>query len=259
MICALVTGASKGIGKSLADGLAARGYNVLLVARSEQLLRELSATLQSRYRIQAAWFAIDLSAPDAPEKLYNWCISNGYEVKILVNNAGYGIGGAFDKAPMQDTLAMMHVNMGVPVSLCRLFLPALRQQPKSYILNIASSTAYQAVPGLTIYAASKSFMLSFSRGLRQELKKTPVSVTCISPGPTDTNFVNQAQLGERARGLAVKVNMTPEKVADIALRSMLAGKAEVIPGFINKLGAVLAWLLPKSLSERTALKIYEPL
>jgi len=258
MAYALVTGASKGIGKCLAEGLAARGYNVLLVARSEQLLRELSATLQGRYRIQAAWLAIDLSAPEAPQKLYNWCVSNGYEVKVLINNAGYGIGGAFGKSPVEDTLAMMRVNMEVPMVLCRLFLPALKTQPKAYILNIASSAAYQAVPGMTVYAATKAFMLSFSRGLRQELKKTPVSVTCISPGATDTNFVNQAQLGEKARKMANKVNMSPEKVADIALRSMLAGRAEVIPGIINKAGAALAWLLPKGLSESTAMKIYQP-
>src|ERR1700732_4131082 len=105
---------------------------------------------------------------------------------------------------------MMQVNMIAPVQLCKQFLPKLRQQPKAFILNIASSAAYQAVPGLTVYAATKSFILSFSRGLRQELKKTPVSVTCISPGATDTNFVNQAQLGEKARKMANKVNMSPE-------------------------------------------------
>jgi short-subunit dehydrogenase len=100
MVYALVTGASKGIGKCLAEGLAARGYNVLLVARSEQLLREMSATLQGRYRIQAAWLAIDLAAPEAPGKVYDWCVSNGYEIKVLINNAGYGIGSPFDKCPI---------------------------------------------------------------------------------------------------------------------------------------------------------------
>ena len=257
MAYALVTGASKGIGKCLAEGFAARGYDVLLVARSEQLLRELSATLMSRYRVTTAWLAIDLSEAGAPQKVYNWCQSNGYTVQVLANNAGYGMGGALDHNPTQDILAMMRVNMEVPVALCRLFLPQLRQQEKAWILNIASSAAYQAVPGLTVYAATKSFILSFSRGLRQELKKTPVSVTCISPGATDTNFVNQAQLGEKARKMADKVNMSPEKVAQIALRSLFAGKGEVIPGFVNKLGVAMAWLLPKTLVERTAMKIYE--
>jgi len=256
MAYALVTGASKGIGKCLAEGLAARGYDLLLVARSEQLLREVGAGLSTRYKVKTAVMAIDLSAPGAAEKVYDWARS--YDIQVLVNNAGYGLGGALDTNPLPDTLAMMRVNMEVPVALCRLFLPALKQQSKAYILNIASSTAYQAIPGLTVYAASKSFVLSFSRGLRQELKKTPVTVTCISPGATDTNFVHQAQLGEKARKMANKVHMSPEKVADISLHGLFAGKAEIIPGFINKIGAAAAWLLPKGLTESTAKKIYEP-
>jgi len=256
MAYALVTGASKGIGKSLAEGLAARGYDLLLTARSEQLLREVSADLEARYKIKASFLALDLAAPGAADKLYQW--ASPWPIQVLVNNAGYGLGGALDSNPLPDTLAMMRVNMELPVSLCRLFLPALKQQPKAFILNIASSAAYQAVPGLTVYAATKAFVLSFSRGLRQELKNTPVSLTCISPGATDTNFVHQAQLGEKARKMADKVNMSPQKVADIALRSLFAGKTEVIPGFINKLGAAAAWLLPKTLTESTAKKIYEP-
>jgi short-subunit dehydrogenase len=256
MAYALITGASKGIGKCLAEGLAARGYDVLLVARSEQLLLDLGSSLQSRFKVNTAILAIDLSAPGAADKVFAWARS--YDIRVLVNNAGYGLGGALDKSPLSDTLAMMRVNMEVPVSLCRLLLPQLRQQPKAYILNIASSAAYQSVPGMNVYAATKSFVLSFSRGLRQELKKSAVSVTCVSPGATDTNFVNQAQLGEKARKMADKVNMSPEKVAAIALRSLFAGKGEVIPGFINKLGAAAAWLLPKGLTESTAMKIYQP-
>jgi short-subunit dehydrogenase len=100
-------------------------------------------------------------------------------------------------------------------------------------------------------------VLAFSRGLHQELHKTTVSVTCISPGATDTDFPNRAQLGEKGMKAAEKLNMTPTAVASIAVRAMLAGKAEVITGFINKLGAAMAWLLPKTLVERTAMKIYE--
>jgi short-subunit dehydrogenase len=256
MAYALVTGASKGIGKSLAEGLATRGYDLLLTARSEQLLREVSADLETRYKIKTAFLPLDLAAPGAADKLFAW--AQPYHIQVLVNNAGYGLGGALCSNPLPDTLSMMRVNMELPVSLCRLFLPGLKQHPKAFILNIASSAAYQAVPGLTVYAATKAFVLSFSRGLRQELKKTPVSLTCISQGATDTNFVHQAQLGEKARQMADKVNMSPQKVADIALRGLFAGKAEVIPGFINKLGAAAAWLLPKTLTENTAKKIYEP-
>jgi len=152
---------------------------------------------------------------------------------------------------------MVQLNIIALVKLCQLFLPQLKQQSKSYILNIASSAAYQAVPYLSLYSASKSFVLSFSRGLRQELKKTSVSVTCISPGSTDTDFVVRAQIGEKGLKTANKVNMTPKDVAKIAVNSMFAGKTEVVVGLLNKLGAFFAWLMPKGLVETTAMKIYE--
>ena len=152
---------------------------------------------------------------------------------------------------------MMQLNMATLVGMTRIFLPELRTRSKAYILNVASSAAYQAVPGLTLYAATKSFVLAFSRGLHQELSKSAVTVTCVSPGATDTDFPNRAQIGEKGMKAAEKLNMSPAAVASIAVRAMLAGKAEVITGFVNKLGAAMAWLLPKTLVERTAMKIYE--
>jgi short-subunit dehydrogenase len=133
----------------------------------------------------------------------------------------------------------------------------LRAQSRAYILNIASSAAYQAVPYLSLYAATKAFVLTLSRGLHQELRQSNVSVTCISPGATDTDFTVRARIGEKGLKAAAKVNMSPEAVAKIAVKSMLAGKAEVITGTINKLGAFMVWLLPKGLVERTAMKIYQ--
>ncbi len=152
---------------------------------------------------------------------------------------------------------MMQLNMAVLVGLTRLFLPDLSRQPRAYILNIASSAAYQAVPGLSLYAATKSFVLAFSRGLHQELHNTSVSVTCISPGATDTDFPNRAQIGEKGMKAAQKLNMTPAAVASIAIKAMLAGKTEVIPGLVNKLGAFMTWVLPKVMVERTVMKIYK--
>lgn len=254
---ALITGASKGIGKAIALELAAHGFNVLLVARSGELLEQVAAGITTLYPVKADWLALDLSAAEAPQTVYDWCRAKGYTVSVLVNNAGYGLSGPFEKYTLEEHGNMMQLNMSTLVAMTRLFLPELRRQPKAYILNIASSAAYQAVPGLSLYAATKAFVLAFSRGLHQELHKSPVSVTCISPGATDTDFPNRAQLGEKGLKAAEKLNMTPAAVASIAVRAMLAGKAEVITGFINKLGAAMAWLLPKTLVERTAMKIYE--
>jgi short-subunit dehydrogenase len=254
---ALITGASKGIGRAIARELAARGYNVLLIARSGDLLQQLSAEIASRYGVKTDWMALDLSTGDAPQNVIDWCRAREYGVSVLVNNAGYGLSGPFEKYGLADHLNMMQLNMGTLVGMTRLFLPELHKHPRAYILNIASSAAYQAVPKLSLYAATKAFVLAFSRGLHQELHKSTVSVTCVSPGATDTDFPNRAQLGEKGMKAAEKFNMAPEAVAALAVKGMLAGKAEVITGFINKLGAAMAWLLPKTMVERTAMKIYE--
>ena len=257
MSYALITGASKGIGKAIAETLAAHKINLLLVARSEQLLQELATNLSQQHQVQAAWFAADLAAPGATAAIMNWITENGYEINILVNNAGYGLSGRFDSYSAEAHAEMMRVNMTVPVVLCREMLPLLQQQPKAYILNIVSSAAYQAVPGLSVYAASKAFMLRFTRGLRYELRKTNISVTAVSPGSTDTDFAHRAQVGEKALKTAEKVNMTPQAVAQQAVAAMFAGKTELITGFINKAGAFFAWLLPKKLVEKASAGIYD--
>lgn len=258
MSFALITGASKGIGKNIAIELAKRKTDLLLVARSQSLLAALCANLQSEYGIKAYYFAADLSQATAPQQILTWCNSNNYSVHILVNNAGYGLSGQFDKYSEKDHVDMLQVNIISLVQLTSLFLPLLKAQPaKSYVLNIASSAAYQAVPYLSVYSASKSFVLSFSRALHYELKKTNVSVTCVCPGGTDTDFANRANIGEKGRKAGEKLNMTPEAVAAIAVDKMFARKTEVITGFVNKLGAALAWLAPKALAEKTAASIYE--
>lgn len=254
---ALITGASKGIGRAIAEELAMRGFNILLVARSGELLQQVAGQITARYTVQTDWLALDLSLAEAPQSVYEWCRAKGYEVNILVNNAGYGLSGPFEKYSLEEHLNMMQLNMSTVVSLTRLFLPDLHLRSRAYILNVASSAAYQAVPKLSLYAATKAFVLAFSRGLHQELQGSPISVTCVSPGATDTDFPNRAQLGAKGMKAAEKFNMTPAAVAGTAVKGMLAGRAEVITGFVNKLGAAMAWLLPKTLVERTAMKIYE--
>ncbi len=254
---ALITGASKGIGKAIAEELASRQVNLLLVARDARLLEELTQTVKQQYHIQAHYLALDLAAPNAVQTLNSWVETNLFKVNILVNNAGYGLSGPFTDYTVEEHKAMMQVNMTVPVELTGTILPQLKTNQPSYILNIVSSAAYQSVPGLTTYAASKSFMLSFSRGLRYELRNKGVSVTAVSPGSTDTGFAARAKVGAKGLKAAEKVNMTPKAVAAIAVKAMYAKKAEVITGFINQLGAFLVWLFPKKLAEKTAAGIYE--
>ncbi|GAB3988499.1 SDR family oxidoreductase [Spirosoma daeguense] len=257
MAYALITGASKGIGLAIARELARRKFDLLLVARSESLLRETASQLASEFQIKTDFLAIDLAKQGAGQEVFDWCNQKKYTIQMLINNAGYGLSGPFEKHTISEHLDMMQVNMTTLVQLTHLFLPQLRQQSKAYILNIGSSAAYQAVPGLSLYSASKAFVLQFSRGLRQELKKSSVSVTCVCPGSTDTNFADRAQIGEKGRKAAEKVNMTPEDVAKQSVDATLAGKAEVVTGILNKAGKFMAWLLPKGLVEQTAGSIYD--
>ncbi len=254
---ALITGGSKGIGKAIAEILASKGFDLLLVARSAELLETVSSEIHASTKRTCRWLAIDLSLGKAAEEVHDWCVQNNFEISILVNNAGYGLSGGFEKYLANDHAEMLQVNIITLTKLTRLFLPALQRQPTAYILNIGSTASYQAVPMLSAYAASKSYVLNFSRGLNQELKGTHVSVTCVCPGPTDTNFVNRAQVGPKGQKAAERFNMTPQKVAEIAVDSLFRKKPEVITGAANKLSAFFAWLLPKTLVERIAKKLYD--
>ena len=254
---ALVTGGSKGIGQAIAEQLAARKINILLVARSEDLLKEVADNISKKYGVKTAYLAIDLAEKNASQQIFDWCITNNYVINILVNNAGYGLSGNWDNYRLQEHQAMMQVNMNVVVETSYLFVKMLKKQSHAYIVNIASAAAYQSVPGLNIYAATKSFVLSFSRGLNYELRNTPVFVSVACPGATDTNFANRAKAtGEKAQKLAKQFNMSPSDVAKIIVDGMFAKKIEIVVGFVNKLGVFLAWLLPKKLLEKSAASIY---
>jgi hypothetical protein len=252
----LITGASKGIGKSMAQILASKKRNLLLVARSSDLLQNLAENLKQQYQIETDWLAVDFTTEGASQKIHQWCIEKNYSIDILINNAGYGLSGSFEKYTAKDHTDMMRVNMNVLIELCSLFLPDLKNASEAHILNIASSAAYQAVPGLSVYAASKAFVLRFGRGLQYELRNTHVRVTTICPGGTDTDFANRANLNDKARKAGEKLNMTSEDVAKQALNAMFAGKTEKILGFINQLGAAFVWLLPKKLVEKMAAGVY---
>jgi uncharacterized protein len=256
MAYALVTGASKGIGKAIAHELASRKHNLVLVARSEALLQGVAQEISSKYGVGVEVISADLSAAGVAHDLLQTIQARGLQIDILVNNAGYGLVGRFDEYSMDETRNMMTLNMNTLVEMCHVFLPMLKAQPKAYIMNIASSTAYQALPLMSVYAASKVFVLNFSRGIAHELRKTSVSVTSISPGATTTEFNDRANLGEKARKAAQKVTMTAEDVARQSVDAMFSGKTEHITGFVNKLGAFAAWLLPKSFIENTAAGIY---
>jgi len=257
MSYALITGASKGIGRAIAKELASRKANVLLVARSENLLVELKNEIEKDYSVQCHYLVLDLTSPEAADSIHNWCTGQNYSVNILVNNAGYGLSGSFESRSIQEHIEMINVSMLSTIKLIHLFLPQLKRQKKSYILNVGSSAAYQAVPYLATYAAAKSFVVRFSRALRYELRNSNVTVSVINPGVTDTDFAIRAEVPEKGLKTAEKISMSPEKVAKIAVSSMFRQKTETIAGFITKATVFFVKLLPKKFSERTAAKFYQ--
>jgi uncharacterized protein len=257
MSYALITGASKGIGRAIAFELAKHNYDLLLTARSLDLLKEVSEEIQKIYPVMIDFIALDLSENNAPQKLYDWCVENNYQVLILINNAGAGMSGLFQSSTLENNTKLIYLNIIAPTQLCQLFIPLLLQDSQSYILNIASTASYQAIPYLAVYASSKAYIQRLSRSLSQELSKKGISVTCISPGPTDTDWAKTASVPEKALKMAAKLNMQPSKVAEAAVKSMFAKKTEVVPGFVNKFGVFMAWLLPKRISERVASSLYE--
>jgi short-subunit dehydrogenase len=253
---ALITGASKGIGKEMALELARAGYHLLLVARSEDELSLLSAQIKNDHQIKVSYLPLDLSLSSASVEVFKWIQHQSVLPSILVNNAGYGLFGSFERLAIADQLNMLQLNINTVVELTHLLLPLLKLQEQAFILNIASTAAYQAVPRLAVYSATKSFILSFSRALRYELKYSTVSVSCLCPGPTSTGFAKRAGLDAFA-DLADKFNMSPKTVAKAGLKGMFNKKAEIIPGIINWISAFGASHLPKSLIEKVAAGLYK--
>ncbi len=254
---AIITGASKGIGKAIATELAAKNYNLVLVARSTKLLEEVKKEIQAKYKVAIETLSLDLSLPTSASELLVFCESKKLNISVLVNNAGYGLSGNIDKYSISDNSNMIQLNVLALTQIIQSFLPILEKNAPAYILNVASTASYQAIPKLAIYSATKSYVLSLSRALYHELKSRNIHVTAVSPGPTDTEFSDRAQVGEKGLKAAEKTNMTPEQVAKIGVNALFDKKPEVVTGILNKIGSFGAWLLPKYLTEKIAGSIYE--
>ncbi|MEI9911219.1 MAG: SDR family NAD(P)-dependent oxidoreductase [Bacteroidota bacterium] len=199
---ALITGAAKGIGKAIAEELALKGYRLLLLDIDKEALAHTADHIGTRYAVPVYTLHQDLSHPDAIQNITAWSKPFHHELSVVVNNAGYGLNGAFEQMPISEQLNIIDVNVKAQLQIAYAFIPVLKKFKKSYLLNVGSTTCYQSVPYLSIYAASKAFVISFTRSLRFELKDSAISVSCLSPGSTDTDFVNRARMGEHVRRTA---------------------------------------------------------
>ena len=228
---ALVTGASSGIGAAIARELAALGIDLVLTARRRDALEAVAATCKN---VKVQIVTADLGMPDAASKLWAAAVAGG-PIDILINNAGFGYFRRFDEVDWARDAELIQLNMTSLVVLAKCFIDAHKTTiATAYMLNIASTGAYQSVPNMALYAASKAFVRNFSEGLHDEYRGTALSVTCVCPGGTDTAF-HAASGGGDYSWIANASTKSAEFVAHASVRAMLARKRTVVPGLFNQL------------------------
>jgi len=251
---AVVTGASSGIGEALARRLAAEGRDVLLVSRSLDRLRHLAEEIARTNGIEAASLAADLGKPEGREAVFAATEGAGRIVSILVNGAGFGLNGPEAELPLPRVLEMLQLNVVATAELTHRFLAAMRVRRKGAILNIASTAAFLPLPYFAAYAASKAFILSFTHALHEEAKKDGVTVTCLCPGYTKTNFY--AVAGMRGAEATPFPEMTPDAVAKIGLEALEKKRAYVVTHFLDRAWIASGRLVPRSVPVKLGAMVF---
>jgi hypothetical protein len=235
---AVVTGASGGIGLEMARQLAGRGYGLVLAARSEDKLREAAQSLSTQHGVRVDVCAVDLSQPGRAQQLFDFVRERTGGVDVLINNAGVGLYGEHTDLSHAEVTSMLQLNVTSLTELCSLFGKEMKRRGEGRILNIASTAAYQPTPYFAAYGASKAFVLNFSEALAKELEGSGVSVTCLSPGPTDTGFFSGVDSAGGATSHFDKGSRdSVATVAKLGLDAMLAGELSRIVGVGNALRA----------------------
>ena len=247
-LTALVTGASAGIGSAFADVFAKYGFNLILTARREDRLKAVASAIEAKHRVKVAVIAADLADPAAPARLVNDIKAQGLRVDALINNAGYGVPGSYAGSKWEDQRDFIQVLMTAPCELAHRLVPDMIARKRGYVVNIASLAGM--VPGSagsTLYGASKSFMIQFSRSLHLELEKQGVNVTAVCPGFTYSEFHDVTGAREQVSKMPKVMWMTAEQVAEEGYQAVMRNKAVHINGNVNKGIALLAKYLPDQL------------
>ncbi len=250
MATALITGASSGLGEEFARQLARKKYDLVLTARREERLRAIAEEAKSLGCGRAEVIALDLSIPGSAEALYRRVTDKKLAVDYLVNNAGFGTRGRFANLSLDREIEQINLNVTALVALARLFLPAMLERKSGTIINVASTAAFQPVPFMATYGATKAFVLSFSEALAEELRGTGVTVTALCPGLTRTEF--QQVAGTAEIGVPSFAYMDAKTVVAQAIDAASRGRATKITGLANLALAELTRLAPRSLTARIA-------
>jgi short-subunit dehydrogenase len=252
----LITGASSGIGYELAKIFASNKYNLVLTARNITELNKLKEELEKNFNINVLVISKDLSVPGSSNDVFDEIKKAGIEIDYLVNNAGFGDFGFFYECNREKQEQMINLNITSLTQLTRLFLPAMISKGKGKIMNVASTASFQPGPLMSVYYATKAYVLSFSEAIANELKGTGVTVTALCPGPTKSGFQKVANI-EKSRLVKGRIIPTSEVVAMYGYKAMMKGKVVAIHGFTNKILAFMSPRAPKWMIIRILRKMNE--
>jgi uncharacterized protein len=242
---ALVAGGSKGIGFAIAEALAKRGYNLVLIARHAGPLKAAKEKLESTYHITAETLMFDLSKEESSKAIAAWCLQRDLPLKVLCNVAGLGGVDDYLKVPFDTVRYMVNLNVGSCMSLTLTLLPLLEKNAPAYILNVGSFAGYAPIPEKNVYSATKSAVIFFSYSLHYQLKEKNISVSCLNPGPVFTKPSIKADTKRRLGSLGMKMAVSPQRVGEIAVKKTLRGKLMITPGTLASVSATIVRTLPR--------------
>ncbi len=248
---ALVTGASTGIGAEFARTLAARGNDVVVVARNQQKLEELAAGLEAEHGAQVEALPADLETAEGVARVQARLTDATRPIELLVNNAGFGTSGLFHQLPIEDEVAEITLNVMSLVQLTRAALGPMVERGHGGVINVSSVGAYQPTPNMATYSATKAFVSSFTNAIHEELKGTGVKAMVLAPGYTHTEFHVRANV-EKDGSLPGFVWQTPDEVVAAALKAYDKGRAVCIPGALNSVAAAFSGSLPAGVTRKMA-------
>jgi len=251
---ALVTGASAGIGEAIAVELAEAGVNVVLTARRRERLDALAERLRTQYSIRAQVIEADLTRPQAPQEIFDATEGSGRVVDLLVNNAGFGEYGEFLRSHLEMQVSMVQVNCTAVVHLTRLFLPAMVERRRGWLMIVASTASYQPVPYLATYGATKAFDRMLAEALAEEMKRHGVHVSALCPGPTESEF---SQVAGQRTGDMRRLQSAAE-VARRGLEGLAEGKHWVLPYLAGRLQVFAQRFVPRRVVTSAIERMFRP-
>ncbi len=242
---ALVAGGSKGIGYAIAEALARRNYNLILIARHEGALQNAKQTLEKKYPIHVEILAKDLSFEQSADEIAAWCRSKHIRLKMLCNVAGFGGTHDYLTLPLDSLRYMSRLNIESTMALCQTLLPMLEKSAPSYIMNVASMAGFAPIPVKNMYSATKSAVVSFSYSLRYQLKKKHISVSCLCPGPVFTKPSIEKDTREKLGWLGMQMAVPVDRVGEIAVARTLKRRMIIVPGTIAYMSSGFIRFLPR--------------